>query len=101
MMVEDRRLHILQSLSLLLFLVPCMARAQLWSFDTFSVEALIDDHKTIRSRLAARSGIEQANQLLHDYAQAAAVRDEFHDLFKGSELRHWSFSFSLGGVSVF
>lgn len=44
-----------------------------WSFDPFSVEALIQDHKDIRSVLAARSGLEQANELLHKYSKEAGV----------------------------
>ena len=63
---------IFQTVFLLLMLVPGMARAQL-GFDVSSVEALIDDHKRIRSALMARSGVETANKVLHDYAQAAAV----------------------------
>ena len=69
--MENRVIHIFQAVIFLL-LVPSMARAQ-WDFDAATVEALIDDHKRVRSVLLARSGVEQANQLLHDYAQAAAV----------------------------
>jgi len=65
--------HILQAVLLLLMLVPSVARAQLWGFDVTSVEALIDDHKRVRSVLLARSGVEQANQLLHDYAKTVTV----------------------------
>ena len=57
---------------LLLMLVPSVARAQ-WGFDFLSVEALIDDHKRVRSVLVARSGVEQANELLHQYSKTAAV----------------------------
>ena len=57
---------------LLLMLLPNVARAQ-WSFDFLSVEALIDDHKRVRSVLLARSGIEQANELLHQYSSEANV----------------------------
>ena len=57
---------------LLLMLVPMLARAQ-YSFDFLSVEALIDDHKRIRSVLMARSGVEQANELLHQYSREANV----------------------------
>lgn len=70
--MRNRKRHIIQTVVFLLLLVPNMARAQ-WNFDAATVEALIDDHKRIRSDLLARSGLEQANQLLHDYAQAAAV----------------------------
>ena len=57
---------------LLMMLSPSVARAQ-WSFDFLSVEALIDDHKRVRSVLLARSGIEQANELLHQYSSEANV----------------------------
>lgn len=57
---------------MLLMLVPTMVRAQ-YSFDFLSVEALIDDHKRIRSVLMARSGVEQANELLHQYSSEANV----------------------------
>lgn len=70
--MENRMRHIFQAMMFLLLLVPGVARAQ-FGFDFLSVEALIDDHKSIRSVLLARSGVEQANQLLHDYAQAATV----------------------------
>ena len=72
MMMTKRVRHILNVILLLLLFVPTVARSQ-YGFDILTVEALIDDHKVIRSRLAARSGVEQANELLHDYAQAAAV----------------------------
>ena len=57
---------------MLLMLVPTMVRAQ-YSFDFLSVEALIDDHMRIRSVLMARSGVEQANELLHQYSSEANV----------------------------
>ncbi len=57
---------------LMLLLVPAAGRAQ-WNFDVSSVEALIDDHKRVRSVLLARSGLEQANELLHKYSKEAAV----------------------------
>ena len=57
---------------LFLALVPSVAQAQ-YSFDFTSVEALIDDHKRIRSVLMARSGVEQANELLHQYSREANV----------------------------
>lgn len=55
-----------------LLFVPGVSCAQ-YSFDFLSVEAMIDDHKRIRSVLLARSGVEQANELLHQYSQAANV----------------------------
>lgn len=71
-MKTNRTRKIFQAVFFLLTLIPSVARAQ-WGFDAGSVEALIDDHKRIRSALAARSGVETANKVLHDYAQAAAV----------------------------
>ena len=55
---------------MLLIIVPIRATAQ-WSFDVVSVEAYIQDHKTQRSLLLARSTLEQSNKLLHDYTQKA------------------------------
>ncbi len=55
---------------MLLAIVPIRATAQ-WSFDVVSVEAYIQDHKTQRSLLLARSTLEQSNKLLHDYTQKA------------------------------
>ncbi len=67
-----RTIKIFQIVVLLLTLVPMVGRAQ-WSFDFLSVEALIDDHKRVRSVLLARSGLEQANELLHKYSKEASV----------------------------
>ena len=55
---------------MLLVIVPIKATAQ-WTFDVVSVEAYIQDHKTQRSLLLARSTLEQSNKLLHDYTQKA------------------------------
>lgn len=71
-MIMNRLRHIFHMAVLLLMLVPSVARAQ-WNFDVDTVEFLIKDHRGVSSKLLARSGLEQANQLLHDYAQAAAV----------------------------
>ena len=68
----NRTMKIFQIAVLLLTLVPMVGRAQ-FSFDFMSVEALIDDHKRVRSVLLARSGLEQANELLHKYSKAASV----------------------------
>ncbi len=57
---------------LFLMLAPLAGHAQ-WSFDFLSVEALIEDHKGVRSKLLARSGLEQANELLHKYSMEASV----------------------------
>lgn len=59
---------------LLLFLTvaPMVVHAQ-YGFDWWSVEELIKDHKGVRSKLAARSALEQANELLHQYSSEANV----------------------------
>ena len=67
-----RMIHIFYVALLVLLCVPSVARAQ-YGFDFMSVEALIDDHKRIRSVLVARSGLEQANELLHQYSSEANV----------------------------
>ncbi len=68
---------------LLTALVPLTARAQ-WSFDVVSVEAYINDHKTQRSLLLARSTLEESNRLLHSYSSEATedYRDTNLDLDK-------------------
>lgn len=72
-MMTNRIKHIFQAVLLLLIFVPSVARAQMPVFDLVSVKALIDDHKSVRSVLMARSTVEQANEVLHNYAQAVAV----------------------------
>ena len=71
-MKSEKFVSAVQRLLLMLMLMPAMARAQ-FSFDFTSVEALIDDHKRVRSVLMARSGVEQANELLHQYSREANV----------------------------
>lgn len=71
--MKERIIYIIGLVLLAFVTVPEQGYAQMWAFDIGSVEALIDDHKNVRSVLMARSGMEQANKLLHDYAQAAAV----------------------------
>lgn len=70
--MANRTVHILLTLFFLLTLVPSTARAQ-WNFDVLTVEALITDHKNIRSVLLARSALEQANKVLHNYSMEASV----------------------------
>ena len=55
-----------------LLLSGLSSRAQ-FGFDVGSIEASIDDHKRMRSVLLARSGIEQANVLLHQYSSEAGT----------------------------
>lgn len=57
-------------LLLLLLLSPIAANAQ-YTFDAPSVEAYIEDHKTQRSLLLARSTLEASNALLHEYSADA------------------------------
>lgn len=59
-------------LAFLLLLVPDVICAQ-WNFDVSTVEAMVADHKRIRSVLIARSTVEQANQILHDASKDANV----------------------------
>ncbi len=54
----------------ILSMLPSRLMAQ-WTFDVVSVEAYIQDHKTQRSLLLARSTLEQSNKLLHDYSKDA------------------------------
>lgn len=70
--MANRIVHIYTILLFLLILVPFTARAQ-WNFDVLTVEALIKDHKNIRSVLLARSALEQANEVLHNYSMEASV----------------------------
>lgn len=64
-------------MAFLLLLLPDVACAQ-WSFDVSTVEAMVADHKRIRSVLIARSTVEQANKLLHDASKDANV--EYKDV---------------------
>lgn len=70
--MKNRIFSITGLMVLFLMAVPNKSYAQ-FGFDFLSVEALIRDHRTIDSVLATRSGVEYANQLLHDYAKAATV----------------------------
>ncbi len=59
---------------LMLLMAVSEVRAQLWNFDVLSVEALIDDHKRMRSVLLARATLEQANEVLHQANETSAVK---------------------------
>ena len=82
--MKSRCLYIL----LLVVLLPQNMVAQ-YNFDVETVEALIRDHKRIRSVLMVRDGIEQANEVLHQYSKKAVENhyevnvslDEFTRLF--------------------
>ena len=87
---KDVMKYLQKYIVLLLFLVitPGNMMAQ-FNFDVESVEALIRDHKRIRSVLMVRDGIEHANQVLHQYSKKAVENhyevnvnlDEFTRLF--------------------
>jgi len=101
-MMKDRICYEIRYVVLLLsMLVPGMARAQ-YSFDNMTVEALIGDHKRIRSVLMARSGLETANELLHQYSSDAI--EEYDSL--NIQLDKYTKCFDLidviytGGVTV-
>ena len=72
-----RKKYIRLILAVLLSLIPDVVCAQ-WSFDVSTVEAMVSDHKRIRSVLIARSTVEQANQILHDASKDANV--DYKDL---------------------
>ncbi len=54
----------------LLIVIPSLTYAQQ---DITTLEAYINDHKSVRSMLLARSTLELSNSLLHDYSKTAAV----------------------------
>lgn len=54
----------------LLAVIPSLTYAQQ---DMTTLEAYINDHKSVRSMLLARSTLELSNSLLHDYSKTAAV----------------------------
>ena len=54
----------------LLAVFPSLTYAQQ---DITTLEAYINDHKSVRSMLLARSTLELSNSLLHDYSKTAAV----------------------------
>lgn len=54
----------------LLTVIPSLTYAQQ---DIPTLEAYINDHKSVRSMLLARSTLELSNSLLHDYSKTAAV----------------------------
>jgi len=57
----------------LLAMVPLCVKAQ-WGFDFVSVEAYINDHKTQRSLLLARSTLEMSNNVLHENSSKECKR---------------------------
>ena len=65
----------LWSLLFMFFMVSIQASAQ-FNFDVETVEALIRDHKNVRSVLIARNSVEQANLILHQYSRKA-VEDHY------------------------
>ncbi|WP_370788054.1 hypothetical protein [Bacteroides nordii] len=64
------RMKIKLFLMTLLIVIPSLTYAQQ---DITTLEAYINDHKSVRSMLLARSTLELSNSLLHDYSKTAAV----------------------------
>jgi hypothetical protein len=64
------RMMIKLFLMTLLTVIPSLTYAQQ---DIPTLEAYINDHKSVRSMLLARSTLELSNSLLHDYSKTAAV----------------------------
>ncbi|EOA58526.1 hypothetical protein HMPREF1214_02098 [Bacteroides sp. HPS0048] len=62
----------------LLTVIPSLTYAQQ---DITTLEAYINDHKSVRSMLLARSTLELSNSLLHDYSKTAAA--EYKELNVG------------------
>lgn len=67
------RINIAILLTFLLLSVPVVVRAQVVSFDVLSIEAFIQEHKSIRSELLIRAGVEEANEVLHQNSKAQCV----------------------------
>lgn len=94
---------------LLLILVPVMSHAQFVSFDVPSVEAFIQDHKTQRSLLIARSTLEESNKVLHDYTSKAGVEykdinielDKYTRMFDIIDILYQSLRISLNTYSTY
>lgn len=86
--MEYRLCHKIHVALLMLLFVPGMAQAQL-GFDVVSVEALIDDHKRVRSVLLARSSVEQANEVLHQYTKDATI--DYKDINEKLDRYHKAF----------
>lgn len=62
------------TLKLFLLLVLTSSPSLLFAqSDPATLEAYINDHKTVRSLLLARSTLEASNLLLHDYSKTAAM----------------------------
>ena len=58
---------------LMLLMAVSEVRAQ-WDFDMASVEAMISDHKRMRSVLLARATLEQANEVLHQANETSLAK---------------------------
>ena len=69
-----------------------------FNFDFETVEALIRDHKRIRSVLMVRDGIEHANEVLHQYSKKS---DEFTRLFDVLDLMANSATTVINAVDTY
>ena len=85
------RKHLPAKWLVILFLAVTLPQDMMaqFNFDFETVEALIRDHKRIRSVLMVRDGIEHANEVLHQYSKKSVDKhyeinvdlDEFTRLF--------------------
>ena len=96
------------TLFFLLVTMPQDMMAQ-YNFDFETVEALIRDHKRIRSVLMVRDGIEQANEVLHQYSKKSVENhyeinvdlDEFTRLFDVLDLMASSATTVINAVDTY
>ena len=80
-----------------------------FNFDFETVEALIRDHKRIRSVLMVRDGIEHANEVLHQYSKKSVDKhyeinvdlDEFTRLFDVLDLMANSATTVINAVDTY
>ena len=80
-----------------------------YNFDFETVEALIRDHKRIRSVLMVRDGIEHANEVLHQYSKKSVENhyevnvdlDEFTRLFDVLDLMASSATTVINAVDTY
>ena len=90
-------------------LIPCATYGQFTSFDIPSVEAFIQDHKTQRSLLIARSTLEESNKVLHGYTATAGVEykdinvelDKYTRMFDIIDILYQSLRISLNTYSTY
>lgn len=93
---------------ILAVMLPQNMMAQ-FNFDFETVEALIRDHKRIRSVLMVRDGIEHANEVLHQYSKKSVDKhyeinvdlDEFTRLFDVLDLMANSATTVINAVDTY